>query len=38
LLPHDVETTTCCQTLKKLKIYVNKRHYILSHDTHDVIP
>jgi hypothetical protein len=38
MLPHDVETTICWQTLLKLKIYVEKIHYILSHDTHDVIP
>jgi hypothetical protein len=37
-LPHDVETTICWQTLLKLKISVTIIHYILSHDTHDVIP
>jgi hypothetical protein len=38
MLPHDVETTTCWQTLLKLKISVKTIRYILSHDTHDVIP
>jgi hypothetical protein len=34
LLPHDVETTTSCRTLLKLKISALKIYYILSHDTH----
>jgi hypothetical protein len=38
LLPHDAETTICCQTVLKLKIFDKIIYYILSHDTHDVIP
>jgi hypothetical protein len=38
LLPHDVETTICCQTLLKLKISAKIIHHILSHDTHRTIP
>ena len=38
MLPHDVETTTSCQTLLELKISVKKIHNIPSHDTHDATP